>query len=151
MIRTYYGQDDYNKVFRDSNVKDNYCAYVGLNKMGNRKRVVQSRPTQDDFCRFLRSIVDEPKEGEPRFNAYKEDKAYQRVVKKIQDGTLLPKQVEYRNSIIPYQLRHYELERILENASRHYPFLNEKDSRGLTPVDKIKMLHTFRIPIMWVP
>ena len=81
MIRTYYGQDDYNKVFRDSNVKDNYCAYVGLNKMGNRKRVVQSRPTQDDFCRFLRSIVDEPKEGEPRFNAYKEDKAYQRVVK----------------------------------------------------------------------
>lgn len=146
VIRTYYGQDDYNKVFRDSNVKDNYCAYVGLNKMGNRKRVVQSRPTQDDFCRFLRSIVDEPKEGEPRFNAYKEDKAYQRVVKKIQDGTLLPKQVEYRNSIIPYQLRHYELERILENASRHYPFLNEKDSRGLTPVDKIKMLHTFRIP-----
>lgn len=146
VIRTYYGKDNYNKVFRDSSVKDNYCAYVGLNKIGNKKRVVKPKATQDEFCKFLKGIITEPKEDDLKFNAYQKDEIYQKVVKKIQDNTLLPKQVDYRNSIIPYQLRHFELERILETSAIHYLFLNKKDDKGLTPAEKMKKLHTFRIP-----
>ncbi|MBF0709852.1 type II CRISPR RNA-guided endonuclease Cas9 [Gemella sp. GL1.1] len=58
---------------------------------------------------------------------------------KIEQGDFLRKQRTYDNGVIPHQLHHKELETILKNQSKHYPFLE-------TEFDKIKKLHTFRIP-----
>ncbi len=146
VLKKYYGKTSYNRVFRDSDEKHNYCAYVGLNKVKNEKQVVGSKPTYEEFCQFLKMIIGKPKEGVPQFDAYEKDTVYQQVVEKIHSNTILPKQVDIKNGVVPYQLRHFELDRILENVTAHYSFLGEKDKNGLTPAEKIKQLHTFRIP-----
>lgn len=50
------------------------------------------------------------------------------------------------NGVIPYQLHENELNAILDNAQKFYPFLLEKDQDGYTPVEKIQKIFRFRIP-----
>ena len=61
-------------------------------------------------------------------------------------GTLFPKQMIRDNGVIPYQLHENELNAILDNAQKFYPFLLEKDQDGYTPVEKIQKIFRFRIP-----
>lgn len=57
----------------------------------------------------------------------------------LEKGTFLPKQVNKDNSVIPYQIHQYELDKIIENLSDKIPFLKENG-------DKIKQLFAFRLP-----
>lgn len=50
------------------------------------------------------------------------------------------------NSTIPYQLHRKELELILSNAEKFYPFLSKKDESGYTISEKIMKTFEFRIP-----
>lgn len=61
-------------------------------------------------------------------------------------GTLFPKQRIRDNGVIPYQLHENELNAILENASKFYPFLLQADPDGHTPIEKIQKIFRFRIP-----
>lgn len=131
-----YVPEKYDEVFNDSNQKANYCTYVGkVSKKGD--ILTNGICLQEDFCKYLRSVipVDKISDGE-----------FEDVLFKINNNTLLPKQVSKNNSVIPYQLNLKELEQILENVSNYLPFLLTKDENGLDVKDKIKSIFTFRIP-----
>lgn len=58
----------------------------------------------------------------------------------------MPLQTSRMNAVIPMQLHERELELILDNAAKHYDFLNEKDFTGLTRKEQILQMFRFRIP-----
>ena len=70
---------------------------------------------------------------------------FQDMFERLEVNTFLPKQRNTDNSVVPHQLYEYELIRILENASKYLPFLNET-SDGLRNMDKIRAIFVFRIP-----
>lgn len=61
------------------------------------------------------------------------------ALKKIDDNTYLPKQRTSDNGVIPFQLNLIELEKIIDNQSKYYPFLQENR-------EKIISILSFRIP-----
>ncbi|ALB29892.1 type II CRISPR RNA-guided endonuclease Cas9 [Companilactobacillus heilongjiangensis] len=61
------------------------------------------------------------------------------ALKKIDANTYLPKQRTSNNGVIPFQLNLIELEKIIDNQSKYYPFLKENR-------EKIISILSFRIP-----
>ena len=68
------------------------------------------------------------------------------ILNEIDLQTFLPKQTNKDNGVIPHQLHEFELRKILENAGRYLPFLNETDESGLTKSEQIIAMFCFRIP-----
>lgn len=119
-----YGREKYGEVFRKRDKINNYAAYIGSDKNKSFSHV-----SKDDFYKFLMPLVKENSD----------------ICKAIEEGRFLEKQRNNANGVIPYQVHKAELERILENASVNFAFLNE-ESDGLTVKEKIVKLLTFRIP-----
>lgn len=59
---------------------------------------------------------------------------------------IFPLLVNTDNGVLPYQLNLYELNIILDRASKVFPFLNSKDKDDISVADKIRSILTFRIP-----
>lgn len=116
---------NYKKVFRYKQKINNYAAYIGMDcKKGYKKCGA------DEFYTFLKKEIKIQDE---------------QILREIEQGTFLPKQVTKSNGVIPYQVHLQELKAILENAEKYFPFLRaEKD--GITVSEKIQSLMTFRIP-----
>ncbi len=130
----------YQKVFGVPNDKDaNYSTYIGMVKKGGRKCPIDKKCSQDDFYKFLKKELDKL-----------DDTADQELIEyfktEMEVGSFLPKQRIRDNGVIPYQLHKNELDAILRNVQRYYPFLSETDQDGYTPIDKIEKIFTFRIP-----
>lgn len=68
-----------------------------------------------------------------------------KIEEKMNMGTFLQLQVSKKNVVIPQQLHKVELIKILENASKYYPFFNEKDEDGLTIMEKFIALFEYKI------
>lgn len=67
----------------------------------------------------------------------------------ISKEDFMPKQRTSANGVIPHQLHQYELERIIENQGKYYPFLKELNpnkSRKNVAKYKLEELVAFRIP-----
>lgn len=122
-VKRKFGQDKYNEVFRKQEKVNNYAAYVGSDRNKS-----FAHASKDDFYKYLKSFVKD-----------------EEILKRIEEGTFLEKQRTNANGVIPYQVHKAELDRILENASVNFPFLNEI-SDDVKIKDKIVMLLTFRIP-----
>lgn len=117
--------DKYQDTFRRHEKKNNYAAYIGMDKQKGFKKC-----KREDFYAFLKKeigITDE------------------RVLNEMERGEFLPKQVADTNGVIPYQLHLQELEAILEKNASRFPFL-QKQQEQLTVSEKIISLMTFRIP-----
>lgn len=127
-----YAPEKYSLVFRNEDVEHNYVAYIGTSK--------KSRSTKDDFYDFLKKKLGNV------WDKKDTDSDVMYLFNELEAGNLLPKQVSKENSLIPYQVHLQELDRILANMQKFYPFLNIKDENGYTPNEKIKKLLTFRIP-----
>lgn len=128
--------EEYNNIFRISNEKlCNYVAYSGCIKQGAKTGVLAKRCNRAEFCAFLKKVL-------PTVD----DSEYTEMFKEIESASFLPKQVTSDNGVIPMQVHRAELVKILENACRYLPFLNEKDENGLTVTDKIISIFDFRIP-----
>jgi len=126
--------EQYNDVFKSSNVPNNYCAYVGIYKKG----VEQVKScTQEEFCTYLKNLFK---------GASFDSKIYMAIKDRIENNTFMPKQTSKNNALIPNILHRKELTAILDNISKHHPFLNSKDDRGISVKEKIVLLCTFRIP-----
>ena len=137
-IKTYLDTIDYNAVFRDVSDKANYVSYV-YNAPADDERNKYKKCSQEDFCKFLKSYLD-------KISPSDDDKErFVKLKKKCEDNELCPKQVTTDNRVIPYQLYYAELKKILENACKYLPFLNEKDEYG-TVAEKILKIMEFRIP-----
>lgn len=140
VIKKYYGEkkdDHYKRIFKSTDEKANYAAYVGVNKKNGKSAYITSCK-KEDFIKFLKPILDKlPKEDE--------DVVY--LLKEIENGGILPLQITSDNGVIPYQVHKVELQLILENASKYLPFLNEMDEEcGYTNKEKILSIFEFRIP-----
>ncbi len=137
-IKTYLSKEDYNAIFRDISDKANYVNYV-YNAPSENDRNKYKKCLQEDFCKFLKPYL-------ARITPTDDDKErFEELKKKCEDNKLCPKQVTTDNRVIPYQLYYAELKKILENARKYLPFLNEKDEYG-TVAEKILKIMEFRIP-----
>jgi CRISPR-associated endonuclease Csn1 len=131
-----YCPEDY-KIFFSSAGKDNYCAYVGSLKKNGKKQQIK-RCSQEDFYKALKKILNKMPSEHPEVR---------RILVEVENGTFLPLQVSKDNGVIPYQVNKIELEKILQNAEEHFPFLkNMDDECGKTVSEKIMKLFEFRIP-----
>ena len=78
-----------------------------------------------------------------------DSQASREIKKKIELDSFMPKQRTNANGVIPYQLHQLELDKIIENQSKYYPFLKE-----INPVSshlkeapyKLDELIRFRVP-----
>lgn len=131
------GTEDYAALFKNSDEKKvSYSAYVGFTIKKGRKVSVK-KCSQEELCKeVLKRLKKLPVENE----------AVAYLKEACEKQRLLPKQRSGANSVIPYQIHLNELETILANASVYLPFLKAVDARGISNVEKIKRLFTFRIP-----
>ena len=137
-IKTYLNKAAYDAVFREISDKANYVSYV-YNASSDDERNKYKRCSQEDFCKFLKPYL-------AKITPTDDDKErFDELKKKCEDNELCPKQVNTDNRVIPYQLYYAELKKLLENACKYLPFLNEKDEYG-TVADKILKIMEFRIP-----
>lgn len=129
-VRRLGGDALYREVFHKSEKKlANYPAYSGKD--------AKERCTYEDFRKYLTG----------KLKAWKDsDEDVQSIFKELESGAFLPKQTIKDNGVIPHQLHEMELVKILENASRYLPFLNETDASGLTKAQQILEMFRFRVP-----
>lgn len=66
--------------------------------------------------------------------------------RKLDNLSIFPSLASTENSVIPYQVNMYELNRILDVAKSNFSFLEVKDENGISIAEKIKSLLEFRIP-----
>jgi len=132
IVKKYLTKEDYNQIFVKTEDKlCNYCAYIGMTKKNGRKVDLKSKCCgKEEFYDFLKKTVVKKMENQKESFYLKEE---------LEKGTFLPKQVNKDNSVIPYQIHQYELDKIIENLSDKIPFLKENG-------DKIKQLFAFRLP-----
>ena len=135
-----YNRENYDKLFKDKN-ESNYPAYIGLNKEKSKKEVIEkSKLKIDDLIKSIKGYLPKVEEIEEK------DKAiFNEILNKIELETILPKQRISDNGTLPYQIHEAELEKILENQSKYYDFLNYGEN-GIITKDKLLMTFKFRIP-----
>lgn len=138
LVRNYLDKIDYDAIFRTISDKPNYVSYV-YNSPSDAERNKYKKCSQEDFCKFIKTYLEKitPKE--------KDKQLYEGLLEKCSNSELCPKQVTTDNRVIPYQLYYAELKKILENASKYLPFLNESDEYGTT-AEKILSIMEFKIP-----
>ncbi|MBD5316813.1 MAG: type II CRISPR RNA-guided endonuclease Cas9 [Bacteroides sp.] len=69
---------------------------------------------QEDFYSIIKKNLDDSKESK-------------QILDEIELNTFMPKQRTNDNGVIPYQLHQIELDKIIENQGKYYPFLKEKN------------------------
>lgn len=135
-----YVPERYNEIFRATDVKNNYVAYVGKNKSSNEDIKVKKSTGKEDFCKYLLSVF-------KSVTPYEMDSLkYHSMLSRLEANDFMPKQVDGDNRVIPYQLYWFELNKILENAKEYLPFLKKSDADGVTVVEKILAVFEFRVP-----
>lgn len=149
LIKEYGSSKEYYKAFKDAKEKNNYVAYIGLNKKGKHKEAIDKISTKDNplkqvnnyFKNVLETIKTNPK------NPIKEEdiEIYDNIINKLNKSNCLKKIRTNVNGTIPYQLHKKELEKIIEKASKYYSFLNYKDDNGYITKDKIIKIMEFKI------
>lgn len=115
--------------------KNNYVAYSGHCKKNKKNVPIVKRCSCEAFNKYLKKTL-----GECR------DEAYRDMFGEIEEGTFLQKQVSKDNSVIPMQLGRKELQKILENACKYLPLLNETDENGISVADKVLSIFNYRVP-----
>ena len=132
-----YCPEKYNAIFKDAR-EDNYVAYSYHynNKLDGQ---IKKKADTETFSKFLIKIINSIKPD-------KEDEIiYQDMDNRLGLRQFLPKQRNTDNRVIPHQLFEYELKKILENAAKYLPFLNQKED-GISNTEKIISIFKFKIP-----
>lgn len=139
-----YCPKKYYLVFKDSG-KDlnNYTAYSGNYKSLNPKEELPKKVIGvKDFTDFLRkTLMLEKLDVEDCDMEFYED-----MMRRIENGQFMPKQINSDNRVIPHQLYEVELKKILDKAQNYLPFLKTCDKDGNGVSDKIMSVFRFRIP-----
>lgn len=122
--------EKYKEIFFEKEKTNNYAAYSRYKSMNN--------CSQEEFCTFLAKRIDGMKNSS--------NLEEQRIYQEIQNKTYLTRLKGTENGLIPYQLNQKELVQILDNASKYWNTLNDKDANGKSIKDKIISLFIFKIP-----
>lgn len=70
----------------------------------------------------------------------------QSILKDLNAGTFLPRQRTSDNSVIPCSFYYTELYVLLHSASSYLPWLSKEDADGLSNIDKILKIFSFKLP-----
>ena len=132
-----YAPKKYDEIFRDIS-KNSYAVYT--HHTDETRKGKWSSLNAEDFSKFLISILKNVKPDDIDAQAYSD------MMTRLELRTFLPKQKTTDNRVIPHQLYWYELDCILKKASAYLPFLESKDTDGLTTAEKINSVFRFRIP-----
>lgn len=129
----------YNECFRKVDSKlCNYPKYVGMNSSnGEMERF--SHCTREDFYSYLQSLFKQIEDSAASYDI-------QYFRSKIENADFLLRQNSDQNSSLPMQLNLYEITTILDKQKNNYPFLLEKDSSGLTNIQKIISIFKYKLP-----
>lgn len=132
-------EDDQNEESKKKKAENlnNYVRYVGFNSVRNKTKRF-GHATRDEFYAFLKKELNNVINRE----AEKEKKYF---LDKIENNELLLRQNSNQNGAFPKQLHEKELEKILSNQSKYYPFLCEKNNE-LTTKEKILKTFNYKIP-----
>ena len=131
-----YSPHDYNPMFRDATSDKNYVAYAHHTDENISKL---KRANVEDFSKYVLQTVNSIAPNEEEKNDFDD------MLRRLELRTFLPKQKTTDNRVIPCQLYHYELRKILDNAEKYVPLLKEQEN-GLTVREKIESIFTFKIP-----
>lgn len=138
LYRKYKTQKEYDEMFR-SNGDGSYSAYVNSTNSSveskKYRRNMKGRKSEDLYTAIKKAFKD-----------YAEDEKVQYIFTQMENEQFLPKQLTGANGVIPNQVHHKELSRILQNAQQYLPFLQEIDESGLTVTERILQLFSFQIP-----
>ena len=158
LIKIYGSENriEYLRAFKDSKEKDNYVNYIGLNKKGNKKEVVDKISVAADplekVNKYFENLLEECRRKKEKDKELydkieqKDKELYNNIIKKLKESNCLKKIRTNVNGAIPYQLHKNELKKIIEKASKYYPFFNEKDENGYVTKNKIIKIMEFKIP-----
>ena len=132
LVKKHLSAEAYKEIFvRSSEKVSNYPAYIGMTKKNGKKVPIQGKQcSQGDLYAYLKKNV---------IDRIKDENATQYLRDEMEHGTFLPKLVSKENSVIPYQIHLYELNRILENLQDRIPLLKQEG-------EHIRQIFTFRIP-----
>ena len=138
LVKKYLPKEKYQEIFSNVNLKDNYVAYVSVNKHNDKKEVVENgKCSQEDFNKYLRKQFEQVQNDDSILFAMREE---------LEQNSFMPKQTSKDNGVIPYQVHLSEMKVILNNAIKYLSFLSETDAEGITIKQKIEMIMKFRIP-----
>lgn len=131
-----------NVIFRVLDDKiNNYAYYIGST---NHDNVVKrtNHISQKDFYSFLKTEL-----GITSYkgNEQDPDPYLSSIVRDMNNGDYLLRQNDSNNGVFPYQINKMEMEIILNNQSKYYPFLLNTDEYGSIK-DKIISILQFKIP-----
>ncbi len=129
-IRTHI-PEHYKTMFKSKDTTANYCSYSGRGKPNK-------SCTQEEFCKYCLKLFDK--------TTAHDDPSLSDMFDRLEKYTYMPKQSSKDNAVLPHTVHKKELSKILNNASRFYPFLNEEGEDGFTTNQKILLLQQFRIP-----
>lgn len=143
IFKKYFSSKDYNEFFRE-NIGNNYVRYVGVMSQKGKKIKVKTC-TEDEFYSYLKKLLDKVK------TEAENDKIFNDVYSQVEAHTFLPLQRSKDNGVIPRQVHEYELKKILDNAAKYLPFLNEADEQATSLKDKttkgkIISIFEYRVP-----
>lgn len=150
LMLKYCTKDEYNRFFNDENEKNSYSAYIGHVKKNNKKYHTKDRIEQEEFSKSLSKVLGRIKLSKDL--SAEDRKILDRLEEENENLNIFTLQRSSDNAVIPNQVHKLELDKILENASRHYDFLNEIDPDklanpdSLTNKEKIMSIMKFRIP-----
>lgn len=131
-----YAQTSYSDFFCSCDEKDNYNSYIVGKMSKTKKKSNKEKCSAEEICDYAKELLG---------TITPENDEEKRILEELKQGTALPKLINKDNSLIPNQLHQAELKCILDNAAKHYAFLN-KDEDGKSVRKKIELLLTFRIP-----
>lgn len=123
-----YNREEYRRIFKTNNKYT--CVY---------DEYIHNKKSYDEFIKELNKSLEKVLDlaNEELLSQYTGD-----IQKKIILGTFLPRITSTSNGKYPYQLNKSELEIIIENQGKHYPFLKEK----INDENKLLKLLSFKIP-----
>ncbi len=150
-----YNPDEYNRFFKcltdGKNTLNNYANYVGYNKVGKRVERVKKSTNQEVLYKEIKKILPIEQSLKDDFVPLAEgDKKKLIDIKNaIDSNKYLLKQNSKENGVLPYQLNLIEMHQILQNQSKYYSFLGDKDKDFNNPDEytyKIESILKFKIP-----
>lgn len=141
-----YNKAAYTNIFRSEKSTENYVAYT-KSSISNNKRVKADKfADQETFYNFIKKHLQTLKDNINKAGGNQSDlETVENMLEDVEFKNFMPKIKSSDNGVIPYQLKLMELNKILENQSKHHKFLNASDEYG-SVCDKIASIMEFRIP-----
>lgn len=128
----------------------NYANYVGYLSVKGKAVSGGHRTSQEDLYKAIKGILPFDQIGKGYAWQQPEDEGKLKdILASMEANKYLPRQNSKENGVFPYQLNLREMDKIIANQSKYYPFLAEKAKDYTNPdktTYKIDSILEFRIP-----